>query len=136
MTKHEDEDDSPREDASREDAPREDASREDVPRDTTDDLEAGSIRALLRKSSRMEDEAAPDLVAGFQRKLRKRSGGKFYADGWSTSKEPPIMTYLITSLLMLAMVFAAYAVLQPLAGESISVPMEPAPVRVVPPPRP
>ena len=124
MTKHED------------DSPRDDASGEDAPRDTTDDLEAGSIRALLRKSSRMEDEAAPDLVAGFQRKLRKRSGGKFYADGWSTSKEPPIMTYLITSLLMLAMVFAAYAVLQPLAGESISVPMEPAPVRVVPPPRP
>jgi len=124
MTKHED------------DSPRDDASGEDAPRDTTDDLEAGSIRALLRKSSRMEDEASPDLVAGFQRKLRKRSGGKFYADGWSTSKEPPIMTYLITSLLMLAMVFAAYAVLQPLAGESISVPMTPAPVRVIPPPRP
>ena len=113
MTK--DEDDSPREDASREDA-----SREDAPRDTTDDLEAGSIRALLRKSSGMEPEA-PDLVAGFQRKLRKRSGGKFYADGWSTSKEPPIMTYLITSLLMLAMVFVAYAVMRPLSGESISV---------------
>ena len=101
---------------------------------TTDDLEAESIRALLRKSSRMEHEV-PDLVAGFQKKLRKRSGGKFYADGWSTSKEPPIMTYLITSILMLVMVFAAYAVLRPLAGESISVPMTPAPVRVLPPPK-
>ena len=101
---------------------------------TTDDLDAESIRALLRKSSRMEDEA-PDLVLGFQKKLRKRSGGKFYADGWSTSKEPPIMTYLITSILMLVMVFAAYAVLRPLAGESISVPMTPAPVRVLPPPK-
>lgn len=119
MTKHEDEDEVP---------------AEEVPRDTTDDLEAGSIRALIRKSSRMEQHDAPDLVAGFQRKLRKRSGGKFYADGWSTSKEPPIMTYLITSLLMLAIVFAAYAVLRPLAGESISVPMTPAPVRVLPPP--
>ena len=115
--------------------PEDEAESDAPPRDTSDDLEAGSIRALLRKSSGMEPEA-PDLVAGFQRKLRKRSGGKFYADGWSTSKEPPIMTYLITSLLMLAMVFAAYAVLQPLAGESISVPMTPAPVRVLPPRRP
>jgi len=117
MTNHEDESDPDQEQVS-----------------TTDDLEAESIRALLRKSSRMEDEA-PDLVLGFQKKLRKRSGGKFYADGWSTSKEPPIMTYLITSILMLVMVFAAYAVLRPLAGESISVPMTPAPVRVLPPPK-
>lgn len=129
MTKPEDENQTPSDPA-----PGEDALGEDAPRDTTDDLEAGSIRALIRKSSRMEQQA-PDLVAGFQRKLRKRSGGKFYADGWSTSKEPPVMTYLITSLLMLAMVFAAYAVLRPLAGESISVPMTPAPVRVLPPPR-
>lgn len=139
MTKHEDEDESerdgaPADEASGGAAPGDPAPGDDTPRDTTDDLEAGSIRALLRKSSRMEDEV-PDLVAGFQRKLRKRSRGKFYADGWSTSKEPPIMTYLITSLLMLAMVFAAYAVLRPLAGESISVPMTPAPVRVVPPQR-
>ena len=136
MTKREDEDKVEGErDAERSATPDSDASQDDAPRDTTDDLEAGSIRALIRKSSRMEGDA-PDLVAGFQRKLRKRSGGKFYADGWSTSKEPPIMTYLITSLLMLAMVFAAYAVLRPLAGESISVPMTPAPVRVLPPPRP
>ena len=76
-----------------------------------------------------------DLVAGFQRKLRKRSGGKFYADGWSTSKEPPIMTYLITSLIMLALVVSAYLVLRPLAGEPAETPMEPAPVQVVPPAR-
>ncbi|HEU5074782.1 MAG TPA: hypothetical protein VFU02_11420 [Polyangiaceae bacterium] len=137
MTEHEDDDAG---EGKRDGAPADTTSSraapgDDAPRDTTDDLEAGSIRALIRKSSRMEDEV-PDLVAGFQRKLRKRSGGKFYADGWSTSKEPPIMTYLITSLLMLAMVFAAYAVLRPLAGESISVPMTPAPVRVLPPPRP
>lgn len=132
MTK--DEDESERDGAPADEASGGAAPGDDTPRDTTDDLEAGSIRALLRKSSRMEDDV-PDLVAGFQRKLRKRSRGKFYADGWSTSKEPPIMTYLITSLLMLAMVFAAYAVLRPLAGESISVPMTPAPVRIVPPQR-
>ena len=135
MTKDEDEGESERDDGPRGNASDSETIGDEAPRDTTDDLEAGSIRALIRKSSGVEDEV-PDLVAGFQRKLRKRSRGKFYADGWSTSKEPPIMTYLITSLLMLAMVFAAYAVLRPLAGESISVPMTPAPVRVLPPPRP
>ena len=101
---------------------------------TGDDLDGSSIRALVRQTARLEDEA-PDLVRGFQSKLRKRSKGKFYADGWSTSKQPPVMTYLITSLLMLAVVFAAYAVMRPLSGEAIEVPMTPAPVQVLPPPR-
>lgn len=101
---------------------------------SADDVDARSIRELVQKSARLDTDA-PDLVAGFQRKLRKRSRGKFYADGWSTSKQPPMMTYLITSLLMLAMIFAAYAVLRPLSGEAIQVPMTPAPVQVIPAPR-
>jgi hypothetical protein len=113
---------------------RQDETDEVTSMNTGDDLDARSIRELLQKSSRLE-EAPPDLVAGFQRKLRKRSRGKFYADGWSTAKQPPIMTYLITSLLMLAMVFAAYAVLRPLSGEAVKVPMTPAPVQVIPPGR-
>ena len=101
---------------------------------TSDEMDAASIRALVRKSARLEDEP-PDLVLGFQKKLRTRSKGKFYADGWSTSKEPPVMTYLITSVLMLVIVFAAYAVMRPLAGEALGVPMTPAPVQVLPPSR-
>jgi len=101
---------------------------------TADDIEGSSIRALVQKSAGLGDEP-PDLVRGFQKKLRTRSRGKFYADGWSTSKQPPVMTYLITSLLMLAVVFAAYAVMRPLAGEAIGVPMTPAPVQVLPPAR-
>ena len=92
------------------------------------------IRSLVRRAAASEREPV-DLVAGFQRKLRKRSGGKFYADGWSTSKQPPIMTYLITSLIMLFVVGAVYVVLRPLAGEPATVPMEPAPVHVLPPQR-
>lgn len=104
----------------------------DTAKNTADDLDAESIRQLVQESSRLGNDA-PDLVAGFQRKLRARSGGKFYADGWSTSKEPPVMTYLITSLLMLAMVFTAYAIMQPLAGEAVQVPMTPAPVQIIAP---
>ncbi len=101
-------------------------------RPSSDSLEARRIRELVQKSSRLSDDT-PDLVAGFQRKLRTRSRGKFYADGWSTSKQPPIMMYLITSLLMLAMVFFAYAILRPLSGEPVAVPMTPAPVQVIAP---
>jgi hypothetical protein len=106
----------------------------DAPMSTADDVGAESIRRLVQKSSRL-DEASPNLVLGFQRKLRARSRGKFYADGWSTSREPPIMTYLITSLLMLALIFAAYATMRPLLGHPILVPMTPAPVQVLPPPK-
>ena len=102
----------------------------DAPLEKSDD----EIRSLVRRAAASEQEPV-DLVAGFQRKLRKRSGGKFYADGWSTAKQPPIMTYLITSLIMLAVVAAVYVVLRPLAGEPATVPMEPAPVHVLPPQR-
>jgi hypothetical protein len=74
---------------------------------------------------------APDLTRGVQRKIRARSGGKFYADGWSTAKHPPLNTYLITSLLMLFVSCLIYALLAPFSGAPESAPA-PAPVRVVP----
>lgn len=77
-------------------------------------------------------EAAPDVLAGFQRKVRERSGGKFYEDGWSTSRHAPINTYLITSLLMLAIVGVIYALLAPLSGEPVPVENAPQPVQIVP----
>jgi hypothetical protein len=72
-----------------------------------------------------------DVLAGVQRKLRVRSGGKFYADAWSTAKQPPILTFLVTSALMLVIVLVVYAVLAPLRGKPEVVPTEPAPIQVV-----
>src|SRR5438105_15191506 len=66
-----------------------------------------------------EGGPTPDVLAGFQRKLRERSGGKFYEDGWSTSRHPPVNTYLMTSLLMLAVLGLIYALLAPLEGEPL-----------------
>ena len=77
-------------------------------------------------------EAAPDVLSGFQRKLRERSGGKFYEDGWSTSRHAPINTYLITSLMMLAVLGIIYALLAPLSGEPVPVENTPEPVQIVP----
>ena len=66
--------------------------------------------------------------------LRERSRGKFYADGWSTARHPPINTYLITSLLMLAVMGVIYALLAPLSGEPAPVENTPQPVQVLPAP--
>ena len=99
-----------------------------------DDDEEARMRELVRGAMKAPTDDSADVLTGFQRKIRQRSRGKFYADGWSTSKEPPISTYLVTSLVMLAIIFVVYAVLGPLSGAAVQV-SPPAPVRVVPPPR-
>ena len=81
------------------------------------------LRSALRGALR-GDEEAPDLLAGFQKKVRERSDGKFYADGWSTSRHPPVNTYLVTGILML---------LAPLSGAPSRVDNEAGPINVVAP---
>jgi hypothetical protein len=97
-----------------------------------DEQSEEKLRKLLRGALRGEEPASPDVLGGVQRKLRERSGGKFYPDGWSTTRHPPITTYLLTSLLMLAIVIVVYALMSPLKGEPEPAP-EVAPVHVVPP---
>lgn len=98
--------------------------------------EEQEIRALLRGALTEEPgdqpPEVPNVLAGVQQKLRERSGGKFYTDGWSTSKEAPISTYLVTSALMLVFVLATYAILGFLVGKPAEVQMVPAPIRVLP----
>lgn len=89
-----------------------------------------SLRSLLRGALR-EEGPAPDVLAGVQKKLRERSRGKFYADGWSTAKHPPLNTYLVTSLLMLAVLVISYALLSPLVGSPEPVRNQPAPVQII-----
>ena len=95
-----------------------------------EELGADLLSALKGSPS---EEAPPDVLAGFQKKLRERSGGKFYEDGWSTSRHPPINTYLITSLIMLAVLGVIYALLAPLSGEPVPVDNEPQPVQIISP---
>jgi len=91
------------------------------------------LRGLLRGALGSDDGASPDVLRGVQQKLRERSHGKFYDDLWSTAEHPPVYTYLLTSALMLAVLFVIYAVLSPTAGEPIPVSAEPAPVQVISP---
>ena len=71
------------------------------------------MRELLRSALQPPPGAvAPDLVRGVQRRLRTRSRGKFYGDGWSVSRTPR-STYLMTSVVMLILVVFVFFVLIP-----------------------
>ncbi len=76
-------------------------------------LDDVDVRDLLRSALAPPPGAPPpDILRGVQRKLRKRSRGKFYGDGWSTSRSPR-STYLFTSILMLALITFVFLVLIP-----------------------
>ena len=90
-----------------------------------------SLRSMLRGALR-EEAPPPNVLAGVQKRIRERSKGKFYADGWSTAKHPPLNTYLVTSLMMLAILGISYALLSPLVGSPVPVRNQPVPVQILP----
>lgn len=90
-----------------------------------------NVRQLMRGALSRPSTPPPDLTQGVQRRIRTRSRGKFYADGWSTAKNPPVNTYLVTSVMMLALLCAIYALLHPLSGAPLEL-EPPPPVRVLP----
>jgi len=108
-----------------------DAKRE--PPDRESEPGEGDVKSWLRGALGSEDAPKIDVLEGVQRKLRERSGGKFYADLWSTAKQPPILTFFVTAAVMLAILLVTYAILAPLRGRPEVVPTEPEPVQVVSP---
>ncbi|MCK6587082.1 MAG: hypothetical protein L6Q76_05795 [Polyangiaceae bacterium] len=77
------------------------------------DLDEVDLREMMRSlMDRPPEGAPPNILGGVQRKLRTRSRGKFYGDGWSTARTPR-STYLITSLFMLALIAFVFLVLIP-----------------------
>jgi len=92
------------------DARAEESAPLDEPGEGLDDVE---VRDLLRGALRPPPgSVAPELLGGVQRKLRVRSRGKFYGDGWSTAHAPR-STYLVTSALMLVLILVVAALLIP-----------------------
>ena len=58
---------------------------------------ARALKELIDGAFRAPPSDAPvDVLSGVQRKLRERSGGKFYRDAWSTARQPPTLTFLVT----------------------------------------
>jgi hypothetical protein len=85
-------------------------------------LDEVDVRELLRSAlAPPKGAVAPELLQGVQRRIRTRSRGKFYGDGWSTAKSPR-STYLVTSLLMLVLIGFVFFVLVPWGGGALSAP--------------
>jgi hypothetical protein len=87
-------------------------TEEELPPDV--DLDADPMRDLLKRSV-AADEARPEpekpMLAEVQRKLRVRSKGKFYGDGWSTTQEK--ISYALVATIMLVVIAIAYFALSP-----------------------
>ncbi len=82
-------------------------------------LDEVDVRDLLRSAlAPPKGSVAPSLLGGVQKKLRTRSRGKFYGDGWSTAQSPR-STYLVTSILMLAILALVFFVLIPWGGGAL-----------------
>lgn len=75
-----------------------------------EDRDAQVVRALLKRSLSVKSpEETPDLLPGVQRRIRRLSRGKFFADGWSTAQTRT--SYVIIGLLTILIVILAYCAL-------------------------
>ena len=79
-----------------------------------DDKEEAQVRDLLKRALSNESlgRDAPDLLAGVQRRIRRRSRGKFFADGWSTGQAR--IGYVLVALVTLLLVLVAFYALGPM----------------------
>jgi len=79
-----------------------------------DETEDSAVRDLLKRalSSDALGHGSPDLLQGVQRRIRRRSRGKFFADGWSTGQAR--FGYVLVALVTLLLVAMAYFALGPM----------------------
>ena len=81
-----------------------------------EEKEDPALKALLKRSLSVPapeptKEGEADLLKGVQRKLRKRSKGKFYADGWSTTHSR--INYVLVAMIMLLTIAIVYFAMGP-----------------------
>ena len=95
--------------------------------DSVDGVESGRpslpgdgdpMKALLRRSLTTSaggggttDVREGQILRGVQRKIRQRSKGRFFADGWATGTR---VNYLLVALVMLLILVVAFVGLGPL----------------------
>jgi hypothetical protein len=91
--------------------PLEPKNERDDERDERDDEQ---VRSLLKRALATDVVAkdTPDLLQGVQRRIRRRSRGKFFADGWSTGQAK--VGYVLIALVTLVLVAVAYFALGPM----------------------
>lgn len=95
-----------------EDAPIAESDLDEADPDDGEDSQA--MRALLKRAMPKVDteDVPPDyILKGVQKKLRQRSKGKFFGDGWSTSQTR--MSYGLVALTMLILLCLAFFAISP-----------------------
>ncbi len=98
------------------------AEEDEIPPEDIPD--SGAMKALLKRSLAVPDEPSPsatkpnepseadkELLLKVQMKLRQRSKGKFYGDGWSTTQSK--INYALIAAVMLVTIVAVYLALGP-----------------------
>jgi hypothetical protein len=86
---------------------------ENEPSDLRDSKDDDAMRALLKRSLAGEKPAPPaELLRGVQKRIRTRSRGRFFADGWSTTDSR--VNYALVATVMLVLIAIAYFALGPL----------------------
>jgi hypothetical protein len=88
-----------------------DDRRPPEPQSESEESTQESVRSILRRA-KIRRHPEVDLLTGVQRRIRERSRGRFYGDGWSR-RTSPTSTYVVTSLLMLIILSLVYFVLLP-----------------------
>jgi hypothetical protein len=100
------------------------AVAKDDAEESVEEVEVPALSALLKRSLagpvEPETTGAPEalsaqdraLLVGVQRKLRQRSKGKFYADGWSTTHSR--VNYALVAGVMLVVIVAVYLAMGPM----------------------
>ncbi len=81
------------------------------PKASQDEAVQETVRSILHRA-KIRRTPDVDLLPGVQRRIRERSRGRFYADGWSR-RGSATSTYIVTSLLMLFILALVYFVLVP-----------------------
>jgi hypothetical protein len=79
-------------------------------REERDDV---AVRSLVKRAFDTGTAPPPDFLAGVQRRIRVRSRGKFFADGWSTTQART--SYVLAGLMTVALALIAYLALTPTA---------------------
>jgi hypothetical protein len=82
--------------------------------DPKEERESEAVRELVKRALAADTIAKdpPDILRGVQRRLRLRSRGKFFGDGWSTSHGR--QAYLLVALVTLLLAAVAYYALLPM----------------------
>lgn len=77
--------------------------------------EGEAVRTFVKRALAKDTLAnnPPDILRGVQRRIRLRSRGKFFADGWSTAQHTR-PAYVLIALITLLIVGLAYYALLPI----------------------